>query len=164
MQWASWKNVLSRPSGWLGFIYIFFLIQVNNKCKPANFNIWYRWVVNANNSWRMSDKAVLFLYQDDDFILGMQNSSCCSSPNQKRIHKPQLQAHDPQWNCKNWAFLIAHITHHMEQHTTVETSLPALLPPNIFYFACWIYQSASFTYNSNKWPKWMLFQAMFACK
>jgi len=43
----------------------------------------------------MSDKAVLFLYQDDDFILGMQNSSCYPSPNQKRIHKPQLQAHDP---------------------------------------------------------------------
>lgn len=39
MQQAPWRKVLSRPSGWFGYLnFIFFLIKVNNKCKPANFN------------------------------------------------------------------------------------------------------------------------------
>ena len=57
----------------------FFLIQVNSKCKRAYFNIWYRWVVNADNSWRMSDQGVLALYQEDNFVLGMQNNTHYSS-------------------------------------------------------------------------------------
>lgn len=40
-----------------------------------------KWV-NANNSWRMPDKAVLLLYQDD-FTLGRQNGSCYSALDQK---------------------------------------------------------------------------------
>lgn len=42
-----------------------------------------KWV-KANDSWRMPDKAVLVLYQDDDFILGRQNGSCYSAPDQKK--------------------------------------------------------------------------------
>lgn len=104
-----------------GFFF-FFLIQLNSKCKQAYFNIWYRWVVNADNSWRMSDQGVLALYQEDDFVLGMQNNTHYSSlftlnPSQWRIPKLQVQAHDPQWNGQTWAAPTATFTNQVGQHS-----------------------------------------------
>lgn len=137
MQWTSWFKVILQSGLWIWF---FFIIQVNNICKPAYFTIWYRWVVNADNSCRMSDKGALVLYQEDDFVLRMQNNTCYSSPS--------------QWSGQ---FQLPHF-HARWDSTVTGTACPTLLLSKSS--VCSI---LSLHLSLNGPSEW-LFQALFACK